>query len=266
MTKIYEIAQENINAFLEDGWEESKKPILLFIHGFGDSWGTIKPIINIKNRPFFVAAIDMPGCGKSSWHVRPLTLEHYFEVVGSFVDSVLKNRDVYVIGHSLGALSALYLLRTHRAKFATLVGPSHYLINKAKIKFGKKYLIPITRENAIESYLKLTNTPEAFKKEAEVYANMIVNNSNLRFKKFHYIVDQQMLNLEYVFENYYDWYKATNNYQLCVGEFDQYTTVEEIQLVAKQMHKKIKIIKNAGHATFYDNAQEIYEFVLEMFK
>ncbi|MBU4691158.1 alpha/beta fold hydrolase [Mycoplasma zalophi] len=266
MNKIYKIANEDINTFLEDDFETSKKPILLFLHGFGDSLNTIRPIINMQNKPFSIVAIDMPGCGKSSWNIRPITLEHYFEVAEEFVDIVLKGREVYVIGHSLGSLSALYLLRKNKAKYATLVGAAHYLIHKQKLEFGKKYLIPISKENAIESYLKLTATPEAFRKEAEMYANMIVNNKNLRFKKFHYLVDQQMLNIEYIYENYYDWYKATDKYQLCVGEFDQYTYPEEIQLVAKQMNKNFKIIKNAGHATFYDNSQEIYDFALKMFK
>ncbi|MGX9358209.1 alpha/beta fold hydrolase [Mycoplasma sp. 128] len=264
MNKTINICNEEINYFIEI---DDTKPYVLFIHGFGDSLNIMRSIERIPNRDFNIVALDMPGCGKSSWNTRPLTLEHYFEVAKTFIKEVLTDKELYIVGHSLGCLSTLYCLKHTHAKYGLLVAPAHYVLTKARKEFGLKFLIPKTTEDAIESYLLLSHKyQEQMKRSANMYATSVVDKDQTRYKKFGWMIENQILNLDYTYNNYFNLFAGVDNYKIVSGDKDYFTNIYEISLVAYQQNKELTILKGAGHAAFLDSGQEIYEQIVKMTK
>lgn len=82
---------------------------ILFLHGWGasaDSWNGIESVLSGKG--FRLISLDFPGCGKSDFPQRPLTLEDYADIVVQFTEQ-LSIKNPIIFGHSHGGRVALYL-------------------------------------------------------------------------------------------------------------------------------------------------------------
>nr|ATG29331.1 xylanase [uncultured microorganism] len=97
-------------------------PPLVFVHGSWTNhtaWGLVLPILAEQ---FTVFAIDRRGCGQSGPYGDGHVLEREFEDVATAVDLV--GEPVHLVGHSIGALCALYgALLTPNVRSLTLYEP-----------------------------------------------------------------------------------------------------------------------------------------------
>jgi len=111
-------------------------PLLLFLHGIGNSWQWWQPTLSALADDFSVCAIDLPGSGSSS----PLTSRPYPELYKALVARLIELLDLgpaIVIGHSLGGYvtAQAAIQKAPGIKAIALVapagfGPVHNLIFK----------------------------------------------------------------------------------------------------------------------------------------
>jgi pimeloyl-ACP methyl ester carboxylesterase len=97
-------------------------PPLIFVHGGWDghtAWSLVFPALN---QQFTVYAMDRRGCGLSDPYQDDYAMERDFEDVASLVDLI--GEPVHLVGHSIGALSALHgALLTPNIRSLTLYEP-----------------------------------------------------------------------------------------------------------------------------------------------
>ncbi|MGF1714120.1 alpha/beta hydrolase [Photobacterium chitinilyticum] len=84
-----------------------QKPILLFLHGWQDNAASFAPLFVTLADKFHLIAIDWPGHG----HSQPRGKDNYYYFFDYLDDlkqlmALLPDREVYLVGHSLGALVA----------------------------------------------------------------------------------------------------------------------------------------------------------------
>jgi pimeloyl-ACP methyl ester carboxylesterase len=88
--------------------EAGRGPTLLFLHGLGGSWKDWAANIPAFAASYRVCAVDFPGFGESD---KP-EVEYSIDWLTDLVQRFLQERnleEVYVVGHSMGALVALNL-------------------------------------------------------------------------------------------------------------------------------------------------------------
>ena len=125
--------------------EESNPPIIL-IHGFGassDHWRNNAEIF--ASEGYRVFGIDLLGFGKSEQNLKSkikyLDNQIWAAQLASFLDEIVdiqKNREVILIGNSLGALTALTTLSERPAQIKTVIAaplPEPVFINPIKFSF-----------------------------------------------------------------------------------------------------------------------------------
>lgn len=82
---------------------------IVFLHGWGASGEAFSGITEfLSKKPYRLITIDFPGCGKSDYPQRPLTLEDYASLVLAVLEH-LSIKDPILVGHSHGGRVALYL-------------------------------------------------------------------------------------------------------------------------------------------------------------
>jgi acylglycerol lipase len=143
--------------------EGEAKAVLLVVHGLAEHSGRYMNLVNyFLPLGYAVSAVDLPGHGRSEGaqgHVDRFT--DYTDTVAAFHDMVrnrLKDKPVFLVGHSMGGLiGALYLL-DHQEELAgaVLSGPlvkAHGSIPAAAILAGKFFsaLAPKLKLIALEA-------------------------------------------------------------------------------------------------------------------
>lgn len=97
---------DHLNIYYND--TGSGTPIV-FLHGWGSSGEAFNGIVRaLSQKPFRLITIDFPGCGKSDYPQRPLTLEDYGDIVLAVLDH-LSIKHPILCAHSNGGRVALYL-------------------------------------------------------------------------------------------------------------------------------------------------------------
>ena len=99
-------------------------PLVVFIHGLGGQINQFEPLLKYFGRVADVMAIDLPGCGQS-----PLTdrrwefynTEALASLVLRVIDAKCPNRDIILVGHSLGSIIAGTLALRVRGRCVAVV-------------------------------------------------------------------------------------------------------------------------------------------------
>jgi len=84
---------------------EVGRPVLVFLHGYTDSWRSIEPVISSLAVRHLVLALDQRGHGHTGHKFDSYRLEDFAEDAAEFIET-LGVSDVTLIGHSLGSLVA----------------------------------------------------------------------------------------------------------------------------------------------------------------
>lgn len=91
-------------------------PLLLFVHGFPDTWYTWEKQIRHFQKDFWVVAVDMRGCGKSTKfeRVEDYLLSHLVDDLRGLILALGRGeKKATVVGHDLGALACWVLATRH---------------------------------------------------------------------------------------------------------------------------------------------------------
>jgi pimeloyl-ACP methyl ester carboxylesterase len=126
-------------------WREAgdnRRPVLLFLHGSWHDRTQWDSAIEILSKNFHCLAIDLLGFGNSIALQTPKSIELEVDCVHEFVVA-LKLRQVYLIGHSLGAWIAMsYSLKYPRLVQGTIViDPEGFALINRREDFVTKWLL-----------------------------------------------------------------------------------------------------------------------------
>lgn len=264
MAKI-NIDNFEINYLYEDG--KDNKPLVLFFHGFGDSYQTFNPILRMQ-RHFRFCGFDFPGCGLSSFK-SDLLLEDYYKVALKFINQVLsEEKQIYIVSHSLGAASALFVNSLPQIKATLLLSPFNEFLTFDKDNLSlPNWLIPSNTQECVESYENLfASSNERLNKVANF--TCMRRNSSFEFhkRKFEKMVVNQITNEEYLNNTLAQMYANASNIYILSGDKDNYTTEMEMEQIKRKYFFDTEILSNVGHAIIFESPEAVLNKINQIIK
>ncbi|MDO4285483.1 MAG: alpha/beta hydrolase [Eubacteriales bacterium] len=128
MEKEIEISGVRIH-YREEG--DPSSPLVVLLHGWGANLDLFAGIFALLAPKYHVAAMDMPGFGKSGEPDHAYDLDDFADFVETFVQTLFPGeREVILLGHSHGGRTIIRLLARGRAPFAC---PKAILVDSAGI-------------------------------------------------------------------------------------------------------------------------------------
>lgn len=121
---------------------EIGRPVLIFLHGYTDSWRSVAPIIAKLANSHLVLALDQRGHGDTGHKFDSYRLADFAEDAAEFIET-LGVSEVTLIGHSLGSLVAQRVAAERPDLVAKLV-----LIGSADTASGNDALVGLQAEVA----------------------------------------------------------------------------------------------------------------------
>lgn len=88
-------------------------PVILMLHGWGDSMATFDRLADRLTAKFRVVRLDLPGHGRSQAPAVTWNLDNYVELVAAFIKKLGLNVEL-LAGHSFGGRIAIKGLSDHR--------------------------------------------------------------------------------------------------------------------------------------------------------
>ncbi|VEU76608.1 alpha/beta fold hydrolase [Mycoplasmopsis columbina] len=265
------LLKDEITYYKDDNFDSSSLPIVLFIHGFGDTGTRALPLFKKENRNYKLISIDLPGCGESS-NNELISLEYYRDILVEFVKKVLNNEDFYICAHSMGShLTHLLSEIVSNIKHALLTAPAIYYNNPEIIPFLENklsFFIPLNGEKLYENSLSLLAPHEEKSMQFPHVKNRILNTSTeylqKNYDKFYNLVKTQLINFDYLQKNIKPLWKKFKNKTVLYAEFDKILPPSLIEEVINENHVKGLMAKNAGHAILFSVPEQINNLIQEM--
>lgn len=251
------LLNEDINYIYED----TGKPKVLFLHGFNSN--SKFALEATKNKNFDYISFDYPGCGLSSSNDF-INIDLYQKITLEFV-KYFKLNNILVVSHSLGAASALFLLKLKIAKFVILVSPLNYKLGSNdtnnKLKEIQKWLLPNTIQESYESMDKLVeNKIHNYKENLNTIAKNFLKISNIKRKIFKYIVYEEIANRHYLENEIKKLYYSIEQTKILIvsGIEDNFVNIEGLRLISQDLKIELIELKNCGHALFFEQPEKIF--------
>ncbi|OAB48776.1 alpha/beta hydrolase [Mycoplasmopsis gallinarum] len=264
-----ELLINNENVIFYEQNEIDDKPNVLFIHGFGDTGQRVLPLIEKKNKNYNLYALDLPG-NNGTTHKKELSLNYYVEIVNELIRTKFSNKPIYLAAHSMGCFIALKLLKINKnIKFAFLITPVIYsndLNYQEKLNNKKRFFIPQNEKDIIDSQLSLFD-PDSYEKfvQNEKFKQAILVNQKHKIyenlNKFNKLVNEELLNAKFLVSELKPLYKEKEKILIIYSEFDNFLPKDFVEAVIKENDLKSILIKNAGHAIFYNATNEINNII-----
>lgn len=135
----------------DSGPAQAQDPTFLLIHGLGDeadSWRKVFPLLMGRGR---VAALDLPGFGRSDHPKRAYTLTFFADTVGALLEN-LKIPQAVLVGNSMGAAVALRVALRRADLVARLVLVDGPPVRSKLSKVQMMFLIPGLGEKIYNSF------------------------------------------------------------------------------------------------------------------
>ncbi|MGI0090934.1 MAG: alpha/beta fold hydrolase [Nitrososphaerales archaeon] len=131
--------------------DTTKKPVVLFFHGFSfsiDDWGKIGALKEVRGHGFQVVAIDLPrGNASKSDKIELKEISEYNSILERILSQlgILQNKKLVIVGPSMGGGFALSFAFEHPEPISglVLVAPSLRQIPEKSIKYLDSGGIPI---------------------------------------------------------------------------------------------------------------------------
>lgn len=109
--------------------------VLIFLHGYTDSWRSFERNLPLISKKFHVYALDQRGHGDSSRPACCYTQDDFVADVAAFMDA-LKIRRATIVGHSMGSFVAHQFAIEYPKRAERLV-----LIGSAPTSFGNEVIL-----------------------------------------------------------------------------------------------------------------------------
>jgi pimeloyl-ACP methyl ester carboxylesterase len=136
---------------------------LIFLHGLLYDIDIYKGLIDILSERYHVYAIDLPMHGKTKI-LETMTTQEFSKILNEFIEEK-KIKDPIVIGHSFGALVAIFYASRFKVKKLILIEPSG-------LKYYNNHFSPAFRILVIQPILCLK---ENFAKSIPLFYTVIKN-------------------------------------------------------------------------------------------
>ncbi|QSF13546.1 alpha/beta fold hydrolase [Mycoplasma sp. Mirounga ES2805-ORL] len=258
MEYIKNINGLNINIY--ENFIDAKLPTILFIHGFNDSINMVRYLENLPHN-FNIVSLDLPGCGKSNWDPKiKIDIDYYSVFMTLFINDYFdKDKQIYVVAHSLGCMIALKMLENiPKISKTILIQP---IVKNSRIRIEN--LLPNNELEAYDSYLKLMESKDNLAQEsANKYAKKLMLNKEMNNKKFKNLA-KQILNKSYI-ESFINKYYIQNERVLVLaGTKDFFIPLNNLLKTTKKFSLNTKIINNMTHHSFKSSPREIIKIIEE---
>ncbi|UUD36942.1 alpha/beta fold family hydrolase [Mycoplasmopsis californica] len=243
-----------LNETIEYTSDDTGKEKVIFIHGFGSN-GAVINRLKKYNLNFDLVQIDLPGCGKSTMNKEICSLEYMYEIVVQFIKETKFNFK-FAISHSMGSDIVLQLLKNKLVEKAILVSPLTYQLHHTKINI-KNNILPTNSEQAKQSLLNLfAHHSEGFLSIVDRQAQTALNYANEHRSFFEAMVDNQILNSNYLNQKQFDIFQKYHKYiSIIVGQNDLFTVCEALEKLAKEHDINFYTIPDCGHAIFVEKSE-----------
>ena len=98
-----------------------KGPLLLMVHGFGQTWYEWHQLMPLLSKGFEVVALDLPGLGLSDAPKGSYSGQAVSEVIYHFAKSFSPNTKFYLVAHDIGIWNTFPMVVSHQADIVRFV-------------------------------------------------------------------------------------------------------------------------------------------------
>ncbi|VDR42504.1 hypothetical protein [Mycoplasmopsis caviae] len=147
-----------------------------------------------------------------------------------------------------------------------MTAPLNYALVDDENRYAqlKKWLVPSNVEDAKEAFLSLFYKPSnQHIMYVDRLAPMVVNNYQRDIKKFDNLLNNQILNREYLLNVVKPLFMNDDEYAIIYSRDDKYLMVEQIKMIERDKDVKTYLLTECGHATFSDKWKEVYNIVIQ---
>ncbi|MDE5767323.1 MAG: alpha/beta hydrolase [Malacoplasma sp.] len=240
-------------------YENSTKPVVVFIHGLGGKAIYGEDFRKFNNRNYQLICFDLVGRGNSSYN-QSLSLELWIKNIETVLEK-LKVNNFYILAHSFGCyLTANLLLnKKFNIKNSLLITPYNPFVEPSsnfRQKILKIYPDEISEE---ESEKNLQNfydkADKKITEEFEIF-NFDIYKKDLKImKKFTSQIFHDV--------NMKNDYEKSNNYEIIAADNDLVVPYDSVQKLADFKNKKTFVFKG-GHDIIITHAKEINDLINKM--
>lgn len=238
-----EINNLKIN-YIKEGPET--KTNILFLHGWGTSAESFRPVIKEMAKKFTTYAIDFPGFGSSEQPPTTYAVEDYSKIVLEFINR-LNLDNVILVGHSFGGRVIIKLVGKlgYKPKKIILVD-SAGIKPKRTLKYSIKVGIFKLAKNLAKLFLGKKKGQELIDKYKNKAGSTDYKNADSVMKEvFKNVVNEDLT--EYL-------PNIKTPTLLIWGELDQDTPLSDAQKMKQLIDNAgLVVIKGAGHFSFLNN-------------
>lgn len=96
-----------VNDYVVNYQKQGKGPVVVLLHGWGDSLSTFRDLTSKLSRHYTVITLDLPGFGGSDAPKQTFDLEKFAEHIADFLQKIDCNNVYAYIGHSNGGAIAM---------------------------------------------------------------------------------------------------------------------------------------------------------------
>ncbi len=235
--------------------QEGKGPVIVMLHGWGDSLKTFDGLATALKRDYTVIRLDLLGFGASDSPEEPFTLDKYAMLVNHFLEKIGVLASVHAfIGHSNGGAIAIRALSSGKLEAEKLV-----LLASAGIRSeykGRKKVLRIAAKAAkIPTMLLSQTTQKKLKKRAYKTIGSDLFVAEHLQETFKAIVTDDTLKESSL---------ISKPVLLLYGDKDEATPYIYGEMFKKQMpNAKLVVIEGAGHFLHQENSKEVLEKIRE---
>lgn len=106
--------------YVEKGRNDGRGKVIIFLHGYTDSWRSFERNLPLLSEKFHAYAVDQRGHGDSAKPACCYRAKDFSDDLAAFMDA-LKIRKATVVGHSMGSLNAHKFAVEHPGRVERLV-------------------------------------------------------------------------------------------------------------------------------------------------
>jgi 2-succinyl-6-hydroxy-2,4-cyclohexadiene-1-carboxylate synthase len=258
-----------LNIEIPKGFDKEKDTVL-FIHGFTGCAEDWFPVIEQLPESFNYAAIDLVGHGKSDKPVNPdyYTTESLIDQIKFVKDKLANDRQIILIGYSMGGRAALSFATTYPKEIKGLILESASAGIKNDTERNKRYeddlkLVQFIHDHTMEEFIEFWYDQEMFNTQRRF--------SNDKIKKLHKKkYDNSKIGMMNMLKGFstgimpplHDKLKLIPVKTILIsGELDSKYTFINSKIVRGFHKAKHKVVKNSGHNTHLEEPKRFIEIV-----
>ena len=275
--KTAELSNDIKIAYVDEG---SGEETIIFVHGLGSYLPAWKKNVAALKENFRCIAVDLPGYGKSSKEVYPLTMEFYADVLAEFIDK-LNIDNATIAGHSMGGQIGIVMALKYSQKVKRLIlaapagfelftdGEKQWFREVMTVDFVKLTPAQLIRANIVVNFYNMPDDAEF----------MVTDRIALRkardFEKYCYTIVKSVAGM--VDQPVYDLLeKITQPTLIIFGENDNLIpnrylhggTTYNVAKVGDQKipNSKLVMVKKCGHFVQFEKPEVFNQAVIEFMK